>query len=72
MDADRFLGALSALFDDFPRSEHPRDRRFQPVLTEVENLAAEVLDKSADLAVTALDGLIEGQKGKALPPSGPC
>jgi len=33
--------------------------------------AAEVLDKSADLAATALDGLIEGQRGKALPPSKP-
>jgi predicted O-methyltransferase YrrM len=41
VDANRFLGELPALFDDFPQSEHPRDRRFQPVLAEVENLAAE-------------------------------
>lgn len=41
VDADRFLRELPALFDDFPRSEHPRDRRFAPVLEEVENLASE-------------------------------
>ena len=41
MDADRFLSELSGLFDDFPESEHPRDRRFQPVVEEVPNLATE-------------------------------
>jgi predicted O-methyltransferase YrrM len=41
VDADRFLAGLPALFDDFPRSEHPRDRRFAPVLAGVENLASE-------------------------------
>jgi predicted O-methyltransferase YrrM len=41
VDADRFLRELPELFDDFPRSEHPRDRRFQPVAEEVENLAKE-------------------------------
>jgi predicted O-methyltransferase YrrM len=41
MDADRFLEELPRLFDDFPRSEHPRDRRFQPVAEGVENLARE-------------------------------
>ena len=28
MDADRFLAELPQLFDDYPRSEHPIDRRF--------------------------------------------
>ena len=41
MDADRFLAELPKLFEDFPRSEHPIDRRFQPVAEEVENLARE-------------------------------
>jgi predicted O-methyltransferase YrrM len=41
VDAERFLRELPALFDDYPRSEHPRDRRFQPVAEGVENLAQE-------------------------------
>ena len=41
MDAARFLEELPRLFDDFPGSEHPRDRRFQPVAEDVENLARE-------------------------------
>jgi predicted O-methyltransferase YrrM len=41
LDPDRFLAELPPLFDDFPRSEHPRDRRFQPIADEVENLASE-------------------------------
>jgi predicted O-methyltransferase YrrM len=41
VDSTRFLEGLPALFEDFPRSEHPRDRRFAPVLDEVENLASE-------------------------------
>jgi predicted O-methyltransferase YrrM len=41
MDADRFLRELPALFDDFPRSEHPRDRRFRRIVEEIENLTAE-------------------------------
>jgi len=41
VNSDRFLHELPALFDDFPASEHPRDRRFAPVLEEVENLASE-------------------------------
>jgi predicted O-methyltransferase YrrM len=41
VDAERFLEELPQLFDDYPRSEHPRDRRFQPVDEEVENLARE-------------------------------
>ena len=41
MDPDRFLAKLPRLFDDFPRSEHPRDRRFLLVAQGVENLAQE-------------------------------
>ena len=41
MDADRFLAELPKLFDDYPRSQHPLDRRFQPVAEGVENLACE-------------------------------
>jgi predicted O-methyltransferase YrrM len=41
LDPDRFLTELPRLFDDYPRSEHPRDRRFQPIADEVENLARE-------------------------------
>ncbi len=41
MDVERFARDLPALFDDFPRSEHPRDRRFARVLEEVPGLARE-------------------------------
>jgi predicted O-methyltransferase YrrM len=41
MDADRFLFELPRRFEDFPRSEHPRDRRLQSVAEGVENLAKE-------------------------------
>jgi predicted O-methyltransferase YrrM len=41
MDWERFLEELPNLFDDYPRSEHPRDRRFQSVAEDVENLACE-------------------------------
>jgi predicted O-methyltransferase YrrM len=41
LDPDRFLTELPRLFDDYPRSEHPRDRGFQPIADEVENLARE-------------------------------
>jgi len=41
MDADRFVEELPKLFEDYPRSEHPLDRRFQPVADDIENLARE-------------------------------
>jgi predicted O-methyltransferase YrrM len=41
MDADRFLRELPELFEDYPRSEYPRDRRLRSVAAEVENLARE-------------------------------
>jgi len=56
MDADRFLEELPRLFDDFPRSEHPRDRRFQPVAEGVENLARENNLALLNLAAGCLEG----------------
>ena len=41
MDIERFARELPTLFDEFPRSEHPRDRRFARVLEEVPGLARE-------------------------------
>ncbi len=41
MNSDRFLRGLPGLFEDFPRSEHPLDRRFQPVVEQIENLTRE-------------------------------
>ena len=56
MNADRFLDQLPRLFDDFPHSEHPRDRRFQPVADEVENLARENNFALINLAAAGLEG----------------
>jgi predicted O-methyltransferase YrrM len=53
VDSDRFLRELPGLFDDFPRSEHPRDRRLAPVL-EVENLASENVLALLNLAASCL------------------
>jgi predicted O-methyltransferase YrrM len=41
VDVERFARDLPALFDEFPRSEHPRDRRFARILDEVPGLARE-------------------------------
>ncbi len=39
MDPAAFLELLPGLFDDFPRSDRPRDARFQVVVDEVDGLA---------------------------------
>jgi predicted O-methyltransferase YrrM len=39
VDVERFTRELPALFDEFPRSETPRDRRFAEVLEAVPGLA---------------------------------
>jgi hypothetical protein len=39
--AERFVDGLPGLFEDYPSSEHPRDRRFAPIAEDVENLARE-------------------------------
>jgi protein O-GlcNAc transferase len=41
MDTDRFAAELPGLFDDFPRSPHPRERRFDDVIAGLPNLAEE-------------------------------
>ena len=55
MDSERFLRELPRLFDDFPRSEHPRDRRFARIADEIENLAKENNFALLNLAASCLD-----------------
>ena len=55
MDAERLLRELPALFDDFPRSEHPRDRRFAEVLDRLGGLACENNLALLNLAASLLD-----------------
>ena len=55
MNADRFLEDLPRLFDDYPSSEHPIDRRFESVATDVENLARENNLALINLAAACLD-----------------
>ena len=54
MDSERFLQELPGLFGDFPRSEHPRDRSFAPILEQVENLASENVLALLNLAASCL------------------
>ncbi len=53
MDVDRFAAELPGLFDDYPRSEIPRGRRFDDVIGGIPNLATEnvlaLLNLSASL-----------------------
>ena len=56
MNADRFLEELPRLFEDFPPSEHPIDRRFAPIAEEVENLARENNLALLNLAAACLEG----------------
>ena len=56
MDADRFLAELPQLFDDYPHSGHPIDRRFAPIADEVENLARENNLALLNLAARCLEG----------------
>jgi predicted O-methyltransferase YrrM len=55
MDPERFVEELPQLFDDFPRSEHPRGRRFDDILAEVPNLARENNLALLNLAASLLD-----------------
>jgi predicted O-methyltransferase YrrM len=54
LDPDRFLRELPALFEDFPRSEHPLDRRFAPIVEQVENLTKENVLALLNLAAACL------------------
>ena len=56
MDSQRFLDELPTLFEDFPHSEHPLDRRFQSVAEGVENLAKENNLALLNLAARCLEG----------------
>lgn len=55
LNAERFLAELPGLFEDFPRSEHPRDRRFRPVVDEVTNLASESVLALLNLAASHVE-----------------
>lgn len=55
MDVERFARELPLLFDDFPRSASPRDRRFERVLAEVPGLGAENNLALVALAASLLD-----------------
>jgi protein O-GlcNAc transferase len=55
VDVDRFERELPALIDDFPHSEHPRDRRAAAVLEAVPGLARENNLALLNLAVACLD-----------------
>src|SRR6266446_2088078 len=54
MDVARFAADLPALFDDFPRSEHPRGRRFDDVIEAIPNLAQENVLALLNLAASLL------------------
>ncbi|MGH7358535.1 MAG: hypothetical protein ACREJR_06965, partial [Candidatus Rokuibacteriota bacterium] len=41
MDAQGFVRRLPGLFEGYPRSPHPKDRRFASILAEVGGLACE-------------------------------
>ena len=56
MNADRFLEELPRLFEEFPASEHPNDRRFAPIAGDVENLARENNLALLNLAAACLEG----------------
>jgi hypothetical protein len=55
MDVDRFVRELPELFEDFPRSEHPRGPRFQDIVDEVPNLAEENNLALVNLAASLLE-----------------
>jgi len=55
MNADRFLRELPGLFEDFPRSEHPLDRRFAPVVEQIGNLTRENNLALLNLAAACLE-----------------
>lgn len=54
MDPARFAAELPLLFEDFPRAEHPRGRRFDDVAGGVPNLAMENNLALVNLAVSLL------------------
>jgi predicted O-methyltransferase YrrM len=55
MNPESFLQRLPEVFEDFPRSEHPIDRRLESIATGVENLARENNLALLNLAASCLD-----------------
>jgi predicted O-methyltransferase YrrM len=54
MDTSRFAAELPGLFDDYPRSEHPRGRRFDDLVGGMPNLATENTLALINLAASCL------------------
>ena len=54
MDTSRFAAELPGLFDDYPRSEHPRGRRFGDLVDGMPNLATENTLAVVNLAASLL------------------
>jgi predicted O-methyltransferase YrrM len=54
MDTSRFAAELQGLFDDYPRSEHPRGRRFHDLVEGIPNLATENTLAVIELAASLL------------------
>jgi protein O-GlcNAc transferase len=54
VDVERFAAELPGLFDDFPRSEIPRGRRFDDVIDGIPNLATENVLALLNLAASLL------------------
>jgi protein O-GlcNAc transferase len=54
MDTSRFAAELPGLFDDYPRSEHPRGRRFDDLVEGIPNLATENTLALINLAASCL------------------
>jgi predicted O-methyltransferase YrrM len=55
VDSDRFLSELPRLFEDFPRSEHPIDRRFAPIVEGITNLTSENVLALLNLAASLVE-----------------
>ena len=55
VDPERFLRELPRRFAKYPRSEHPKDRRFAPILADVGGLARENNLVLLNLAASLLD-----------------
>jgi protein O-GlcNAc transferase len=54
VDVDHFVAELPRLFDDFPRSQVPRNRRFDDVVDGIPNLATENVLALLNLAASLL------------------
>jgi predicted O-methyltransferase YrrM len=54
VDVERFAAELPRLFDDFPLSDRPRERRFDDVIAGVANLAEENVLALLNLAASLL------------------